>query len=109
MVKIEFNQELFDKHIKSLNNKLIKKIDNLDCSKFSPYTICCLNEIKTNSKIIIGANNKELKKIIKYFEANYFCSIGYDENQDSELYTVLSKIFTDENSGLYKNFTNYKK
>ena len=109
MVKIEFNQKLFDKHIKSLNNKLIKKIDNLDCSKFSPYTICCLNEIKTNSKIIIGANNKELKKIIKYFEANYFCSIGYDENQDSELYTVLSKIFTDENSGLYKNFTNYKK
>jgi len=109
MVKINFNQEIFDKHVKSLNKKLIDKINKLDYSKFSLCTTCCLSEIKTNSKLIISADNKELKKIIKYFEDNYFCSIGYEENKNSELYKVLSKIFIDEKSGLYTNFTSYKK
>lgn len=109
MLKIEFNKELFDKHIESLDKKLHRKIKAIDYSNFSIQTICCLNEILNNSKIIISADTNELKKIIKYFEVNYVCTIGYKENKDTELYTVLSKIFTDEDKGLYKNFTTYKK
>jgi len=109
MIKIKFNQKLLNKHISSLNKKLLKKIESIDKSKYSKKTLSCLNEIKNNSKVIIEANNNELKKIIKYFESNYYCSIGYEENQRTELYILLSKIFINKESGLYKNFTTYKK
>ena len=109
MIKININQELLDKHINQINKKLIKKLDNINIEPLSKNTICCLDEIYSNSKLILGANSVELKKIIAYFEENFYCSIGYDENKNTELYLVLSEIFIDESSGLYKNFTSYKK
>ena len=108
MLKIQFNQELFEKHIKEINQKLQHKINSINANKLSRQTICCLNEIYNNSKLILGANTQELKKIIVYFETNFYCSIGYDENKNTELYQILSKIFIDDSSGLYKNFTNHK-
>lgn len=109
MVKINFNQKLFDKHIKEIDKKLKNKLKQINTNGLSLNTICCLNEIYTNSALILKADTSELLKIINYFEANYYCALGYDENKNTELYKILSKIFTDETSGLYKNFTNYKK
>ena len=109
MLKITFNKELFDKHIESINRKLIDKLNKIDTKGLSKNTICCLNEIYNNSALIIRANPVELKKIINYFEENFYCSIGYDENKSTELYLTLSKIFIDDSTGLYKNFTSYKK
>lgn len=109
MLTIPFNQHLFDKHVEEVDKKLRQKINGFDPSKLSNQTVCCLNEIYNNSKIILGADTKELKKIIIYFETNFYCGIGYEENKNTELYQTLSKIFIDDNTGLYKNFTNYKK
>ncbi|MGJ0322740.1 HNH endonuclease [Aliarcobacter cryaerophilus] len=109
MLKIKFNKELYDLHVEEINKKLINKLDYIDIKSLSKNTICCLNEIYNNSKLILGANPMELKKIITYFEENFYCSIGYEENKNTELYINLSKIFIDETSGLYKNFTSYKK
>lgn len=109
MLKIPFNQHLFDKHVEEIDKKIRQKINAIDPSKLSNQTVCCLNEIYNNSKLILGADTKELKKIIIYFETNFYCSIGYEENKNTELYQILSKIFIDDNTGLYKNFTNHKK
>jgi hypothetical protein len=109
MINININQEIFKTHAKSLTKKLQDKINSVDTSNFSKNTLCCLNEIYVNSELIINADVKELKKIIEYFKSNFYCSIGYEENKQTELYLTLSKIFIDDSTGLYKNFTNSDK
>lgn len=109
MINIPFNEQIFETHIKSLTKKVQDKINSIDTSKLSKNTLCCLNEININSELIIKADVQELKKIIEYFKSNFYCSIGYEENKQTELYLTLSKIFIDDKTGLYKNFTNAEK
>ncbi len=109
MLKIQFNQELLDRHIEEINIKLLTKINSVKTDNLSKKTLCCLSEIEKNSKLILKANPKELKEIIGYFSNNFCHSIGHEQNKSTELYETLCKIFTDKSSGLYKNFTNYKK
>ncbi|WP_418180776.1 hypothetical protein ACNSOL_01520 [Aliarcobacter lanthieri] len=109
MINIPFNQNFFEVHVKNLTEKVNNKIKSFDKTNLSINTICCLNEIYINSEVIIKANIKELQKIIKYFESKFYCSIGYEENKQTELYITLSKIFIDDKTGLYKNFSNAKK
>ncbi|MBU0923650.1 hypothetical protein KKG81_02085 [bacterium] len=109
MINIPFNQQIFETHIKSLTKKIQDKINSIDTSKLSKNTLYCLNEIYINSELIIKADVQELKKIIEYFKSNFYCSIGYEENKQTELYITLSKIFIDDKTGLYKNFTNSDK
>lgn len=109
MINIPFNEQIFGTHIKSLTKKVQDKINSIDTSKLSKNTLYCLNEININSELIIKADVQELKKIIEYFKSNFYCSIGYEENKQTELYLILSKIFIDDKTGLYKNFTNSDK
>ncbi|MCT7591262.1 hypothetical protein [Aliarcobacter butzleri] len=109
MINIPLNNQIFDTHIKSLTKKLQDKINSIDTSELSKNTLCCLNEIYINAELIIKADVQELKKIIEYFKSNFYCSIGYEENKQTELYLTLSKIFIDDKTGLYKNFTNAEK
>jgi hypothetical protein len=109
MINISFNHQILNIHIKSLTKKVQDKINGIDTSKLSKNTLCCLNEIYINAELIIKADVQELKKIIEYFKSNFYHSIGYDENKQTELYLTLSKIFIDDKTGLYKNFTNAEK
>lgn len=109
MINIPFNEQIFKTHIKNLTKKVQDKINGIDTSKLSKNTLCCLNEVYINAELIIKADVQELKKIIEYFKSNFYCSIGYEENKQTELYLTLSKIFIDDKTGLYKNFTNSDK
>lgn len=83
MINIPFNKEIFEKHINSLTKNLQKKINSLDTSKLSKNTLCCLNEVYINAELIIKADVQELKKIIEYFKSNFYHSIGYQENKQT--------------------------
>jgi len=110
MVKINFNQKLFDKHIDKVSKPIKKRIENKLKSKLCLYEKECLNYIKNNLEDILKANKLELKKIIKHFTDHYkgiaIGKIDQKEKNWKRLYKILRKdIFEKE----YKNWGSRKK
>jgi uncharacterized protein YfkK (UPF0435 family) len=88
MVKIEFNQELFTKHIFEITPKLEANIKAVKKDDLEDKTVECLNYIFEKIKSLLSASTKELKSHIAYFETNYPKSL-----EDG---TELNKIFRNE-------------
>lgn len=98
MIKIEFNQKLFDKHIEEISksiSKLISDLDNKDA---------CLEYLSEAKEIenILKANTFQMKLYIEYFETNFPNSL----EKEKELNRILrEEIFEKE----YKNWSSRKK
>ncbi len=97
MIKIKFNQKLFDKHIDNISSKIkeLIKIDNSILKDLKETDKNCLIYIDKNIENILKADNNKLKEYIKYFQTNYPHSIGV-ENQKKEDWLHLYKILRDE-------------
>ena len=98
MIKIEFNQEIFDKHIEKISKSIGKLISNLDnkdeCLKY-------LSEPK-EIKNILKANTFQMKLYIKFFKTDFPDSL----EEDKDLNRILrEEIFEKE----YKNWSSRKK
>jgi len=100
MVKIKFNQELFDKHIEEISKSISNLINDLDikddCLKY-------LSEPK-EIKNILKANTFQMKLYIDFFQKEYPNSIGIEnqkkEDWDTLYQTLREEIFEKE----YKNW-----
>ena len=100
MVKIKFNQELFEKHISVITPKIQSAIESVDRTRLANESNSCLEYLLEDDNIenLLKANTTELKECIAYFTSNYPSSI----DNDSELNTVLREsIFEKE----YKNWS----
>lgn len=106
MVKIKFNRELFDKHIKLIVPKIINAIESIDRSSLSVETIACLNYLSDEREIknLLSANSFQLKLYMKFFEEEYPHSIGI-ENQKKEDWVELYKILRE--SIFEREYTNW--
>jgi 5-methylcytosine-specific restriction endonuclease McrA len=95
MVKINFNQELFDKHIQEITTKIKKNINIIDT--LETETKECLTFLSNQKEIenILKANSSELKSYIELFNKNYPTSIGI-VNQKKEDWAELYKILREE-------------
>lgn len=94
MLKIKFNQELFDKHIdkisKSIEKVLIKKLN----IKLWKYEKDCLRYIKENLKDILKADNNQMKIYIEHFKMHFPKAIGIPNTKEKNwkrLYKILRK------------------
>ena len=67
MIKVKFNKELFDLHIKEISLKIDNLFKEIDESSLGEINKNCLKYIKDNLKKILKADNKEMKIFIKYF------------------------------------------
>lgn len=76
MLRIEFNQTLFDTHISKISKSITKKIENKLKNKLYPKEKLCLEYIKDNLELILKANNSEMQEFIKYFKKNFPNAIG---------------------------------
>jgi len=100
MLKIKFNQELFDKHIEEISKSISNLINDLDikddCLKY-------LSEPK-EIKNILKANTFQMKLYIDFFQKEYPKSIGIEnqkkEDWDTLYQTLREEIFEKE----YKNW-----
>jgi len=98
MIKIEFNQELFDKHIEEISKSIAKLISDLDNSDE------CLKYLSEPKEIenILKANTFQMKLYIEFFKTTYPDSL----EDDKELNRILrEEIFEKE----YKNWGSRKK
>ena len=97
MIKIQFNQELFDRHIKRIYATMNDLFLKLEYENLEDKTVECLNYIFDNIESILSANTLELKKYIEFFEKNYSNSL----KDGTELNQILrSELFEKE----YKNW-----
>lgn len=100
MIKIEFNQTLFDKHIEKISESITTIIAKLDRSSFQQDTNACLDYILVNLDDILKADVQELQEQIFHFETNFPESIGsqsWKKEDWTELYKVLREdIFEKE-------------
>jgi len=103
MIKIKFNQALFNKHIEEISKKVNELITNLDKTDLEENTKQCLEYFSNDNIIkILSANTKELKEYIQFFETIYPNSL----EDGKELNKILrNEIFEKE----YKNWSNRKK
>lgn len=87
MIKIKFNQELFDRHISKITPKIQRAIESIDHIGLGDEAISCLEYLSEGDNIekLLKANTTELKEYITYFTSNYPSSI----DNDSELNTIL--------------------
>jgi len=88
MVKIKFNQELFNTHVQTISKTIYDLFLKLEYDNLEDKTVECLNYVFENLESILSANTTELKKYIEYFEKN--CS---DSLKDG---TELNKILRNE-------------
>ena len=104
MVKINFNQVLFDRHITEITPKILTAIKNIDRTNLEAETLSCLDYLLVENRIkdILGADTSKLKEFIDTFSKKYPSSMV----NESELNTTLrEKIFEKE----YKNWSSRKK
>jgi len=103
MIKIQFNQELFNKHIEEISKKINELITNLDKTDLEENTKQCLEHFSNDNIIkILSANTDELKEYIQFFKTTYPNSL----EDGKELNKVLrEEIFEKE----YKNWGSRKK
>lgn len=95
MVKIKFNQELFEKHFENISLKLKDLMGKIDKSNLEEIDKNCLTYIEDNVKNILKANTNKLKEYIQHFQTHYPNSIGI-EKQKKENWLPLYKILRDE-------------
>ena len=88
IVKIKFNQELFNTHVQTISKTIYDLFLKLEYDNLEDETVECLNYVFENLESILSANTTELKKYIEYFEKN--CS---DSLKDG---TELNKILRNE-------------
>ena len=103
MVKINFNQKLFDTHIAEITPKILTAIKNIDRTNLEEETINCLDYLLVENQIkdILEADTNKLKEFIDFFSNQYPSSMV----NESELNTTLrEKIFEKE----YKNWSGRK-
>lgn len=106
MLKIEFNQQLFDKHVKDISIKLKKAIEAIDTSGLNSESNDCLKDLSNEKEIanLLSANSFQLKLYIEYFRVNYPTALGVQgQKKDAwvQLYRMLREdIFEKE----YKNW-----
>jgi len=109
MVKINFNQKLFDLHIKEITTKIINNIQIIDTLEVE--TQQCLKHLLNQKEIenILKSNSFQLQLYIEFFKQNYPKSIGIEgqKKEDwNELYRILrNDIFEKE----YNNWGGRKK
>jgi len=103
MLRIKFNQEIFDRHIDEITPKIEKAISNINRTLLSEESRRCLDYLsKEIIEKLLRADSTELKAYISYFTEYYPSSI---ENE-SELNRVLrEEIFEKE----YNNWGGRKK
>ena len=104
MVKINFNQKLFDKHIVEITPKIETAISNIDRSALSDESKRCLDYLSKKEVIknLLKANTTALKEHIAYFTKYYPSSIEHN----SKLNILLrEEIFEKE----YNNWGQRKK
>jgi len=93
MVKIKFNQELFNRHIAEITPKIEANIEAVKKDDLEDKTVECLDYISKNLKPLLSATTEELKSYIEYFEKNYADSL----KDGTELNKILrSEIFEKE-------------
>jgi len=103
MVKIKFNQELFDTHIKSIYISIYNLFLKLEYDGLENDTVDCLNYIFENIIPILSANTKKLKEYIQFFKTTYPKSL----EDGTELNQILrNEIFEKEYSN-WGNRTTY--
>lgn len=97
MLKIEFNQQLFDKHIKDISIKLKKAIEAIDTNCLNSESADCLKNLSNEKEIanLLSANSFQLKLYIEYFTTNYPMDFGI-KGQKKEDWTKLYKIFRED-------------
>ena len=104
MIKINFNQKSFDKHIEQISIKLKENIHkSLTRHYRTSTTLKCLKYLSQDGIIesLLKSNPTELKSFISYFETNFPTSI----EQGKELNKILrNEIFEKE----YNNWSNRK-
>ena len=93
MVKIKFNQKLFNRHIAEIAPKIEANIKAVEKDSLEDKTVQCLDYISENLKPLLSATTEELKNYIEYFEKNYADSL----KDRTELNKILrSEIFEKE-------------
>ena len=71
MVKIKFNQELFNTHVQTISKTIYDLFLKLEYDNLEDKTVECLNYVFENLESILSANTTELKKYIEFFKNNY--------------------------------------
>lgn len=100
MLKIKFNQTLYDKHILEISKSIKKSIKKKLKSKLTINEKKCLVYVENNIENILKADDNELVDIIKIFKKEYPNSIGkYHQKKENwkRLYKILRQdIFEKE-------------
>lgn len=100
MIKIELNQELFDKHIKEISKSIDELITKILRKKLYSKERACLIYIKENLINILKADNNEMKRFINYFKRtfpNVIGNISEKEKNWKRIYRIVRKdIFEKE-------------
>jgi len=80
MIKINFNQKLFDKHIAEITSKIETAISNIDRSNLSEESKRCLNYLSKKEIVenLLKADTEALKEHIAYFAKHYPSSIKHN-------------------------------
>ena len=102
MVRIKFNQKLFDKHIEKITINIKNNIELIDTDTLEIKTKECLEHLSNQKEIenILKANSFQLQLYIEFFKQNYPNSIGIANQKEKdwlELYRILrNDIFEKE-------------
>ena len=111
MFKIEFNKELFNKHIVEIELSIKQLLEHKLKSKLCQYELNCLEYVKNNLKNILQADTKQMKEYIDYFKTNFPKSIGVTNQKEKNwkrLYKILRKdIFEKEYNNWGKRTKEY--
>ncbi|HHH54097.1 MAG TPA: hypothetical protein ENK91_10590 [Bacteroidetes bacterium] len=110
MVKINFNQKLFDTHIEEISKKINQKLENINHNGLSNETINCLKYLESEIENMLKANTNELESIINLFKTNYPSSIGVVNQQEEgwqELYKILRKEIFEKEYNLWSDRKKY--
>ncbi|MEZ4694407.1 MAG: hypothetical protein R2837_10580 [Aliarcobacter sp.] len=104
MLRIEFNQDLFDTHIDKISESIKKLITDDLKNSLNSEDKECLEFIEKNIEKILSATPKNLKNYIALFSICFPNSIGI-QNQKEENWKPLYKILRKEIFGKeYKNW-----
>lgn len=121
MIQIKKNLSLQKIHLDFLKPKLEDRIDTIikdgkitkktNDILLNDHIKSCLLCIKSNLEKILTADTHELKKIIKFFEANYPClSKKYGTKEAKPpIYTIIYNIFIESGYDSYLSKTEEKK
>lgn len=89
MFKIEFNKELFDKHIKEIELSIKQLLEHKLKSNLLKYERNCLEYVRNNLKNILQADTNQMKEYINYFKTNFPKTIGLTNQKRKKLEKTL--------------------